>query len=437
MQIKYYGKKLLLLGGSNNIEDLLSFQEKTGVIFAVTTDGNYKSNSLRNIAQETYDISPLDKEGLIKLINDKKLDGIFAGGNEDIISCAIGVAETCGLPIYASREQWELTSNKKRFKEVCRQYGIPTVKEYPLLLLNEQELNQLEYPVVLKPVDACGSRGVTLCNTPQEILEKYESVKNESRNGDVIAEEFMRGTEIVAYYTLCAGEISLSSVSDRYNRENLPGINQVPDAYQYPSKYTELFIQQYNDAIIHMIRHGLKLEDGVLGIQGFACNGELTFFEMGYRLGGTAQYRYTNAINGVNNFDMLLSYALSGHMDGYVAQLDNPRLSKPCCTLTMMVRPGTIDRLEGVEAVNAMDGVLYTEVHYKPGDTVQETNTMAQIIFWVFLIAEDEEKLKSLIQTVQKTLKAVDQNGQNMILSSFNPDRLDYQQSTGIGAYWR
>lgn len=426
--MKLKGKKLLLLGGTNIMGDLCAFRDKTGIRLFTTMDPQYEGSALKKITERSFSVSPLDRDGLIELVKREKIDGLFCGGNERIISCAVDVAAACGLPFYSNREQWDMCSNKMRFKAACQEYGIPIVKEFGVLLhtLEDTKLTDIEYPVIVKPVDSCGSQGVVFCENEEALRNQFSFVMDNSKLKTAIIEEYITGTEIVAYFTLCGGEISLSSVSDRFNPVNEMGLNSLPQAYQYPSKYTKLFINKYAEKFVRMFKEKFHLQNGILGVQGFACEEGLKFFEMGYRLGGTSQYRYTYAINGINNLEMLIAHSLTGSMDYYPQNMDNALFNKPCCTLTLRSRPGKIDKIIGIEEVRDMEGCLYLETHYTEGETVKKTNSLSEMVFWAFLIADHETELRELIRKIKNTLKVLDENGDNMLISLFDENRLDY-----------
>ncbi len=338
------------------------------------------------------------------------------------------MAAASGLPFYCNREQWDHCSDKASFKSACREFGIPIVREFCIFhfQLDEEILPTIQYPIILKPVDSCGSRGVVFCDSEESLRNQFNSVMENSKSKTAIVEEYITGTEVVAYFTLSNGEITLSSVSDRFNPEGENGLNSLPQAYQYPSKYTKLFIDKYSKRFIRMFKEKFHLVNGILGVQGFAHNGELQFFEMGYRLGGTSQFRYTYAINGINNLEMLIAHSLTGYMDYYPLSLDNAMFIKPCCTLTFRSRPGMIAKIMGVDDIKTMKGCIDLEVHYAEGDTVEKTNSLGEIIFWIFLCHDNVEGLKKLIKNTKDILKVFNQDGEDMLISKFDENRLDY-----------
>ena len=124
------GKRLLVLGCTNNAPDVAAYAQKNGVHIIVA--GLEFSEEIKAIAEERYILNVLDRDGLAKLIKEKHIDGIFVGGNENLISSAIDVTEKLGMPFYSSRALWDRLMNKRIFKQACREYGVPTMEDYPI-----------------------------------------------------------------------------------------------------------------------------------------------------------------------------------------------------------------------------------------------------------------------------------------------------------------
>ena len=418
------GKRLLVLGGTNNAPDIKSFTAKEGVTLVVA--GLSFSKEISEIADEMYNINILDREQLANLVKEKNIDGIFVGGNEDIISCTIDVCEKVGLPFYASREVWDRAMNKRIFKETCRKCGVPTMEDYYIDETNlEEAAKTLKYPVVVKPVDCCGSNGVMKCERAEDFPDLYTYAKNCSRTKSVTVEEFDDGFEICVYYTFVDGKVTLSSMTDKYVRGNVNSFIPLSEIYAYPSQYLLLYIRDVDQNMRKMLLE-LGVRNGITSMQGFYKNGKFKFFEMGFRLGGTAQYRYTEHINGINSLHMMMHFALTGKMGGADQSLDNASFKKPCCTLTLLSKGGTVARIEGVEEARKYPGVLYIENRYKVGDTIKATRTISQFHVRLYIVADNEQEMKEKIEHLQTSIQAYDTNGEPMLITHFDTNKLSF-----------
>ncbi len=418
------GKRLLVLGGTNNAPDIKSFAVKNGVklIFA----GKTFSEEIRAIADELHVIDILDREQLRNLVIDKKIDGIFVGGNEDIISCTIDVCEKVGLPFYSSRKVWDDAMNKRVFKETCRKYGVPTMQDFDIDESNLVEsAKKLQYPVVIKPVDSCGSNGVMKCEKAEDFPDLYQFAKERSRTSSVTVEEFDDGFEICVYYTFVDGNVTLSSMTDKYVRGNVNSFIPLSEIYAYPSQYLDIYKRDVDENMRKMLL-ALGIRNGITSMQGFVKNGKFKFFEMGFRLGGTAQYRYTEHINGINSLHMMMEFALTGKMGGYDQSLDDAAFKKPCCTLTLLSKGGTVAKIEGVEEARKEKGVLYIENRYKVGDTIKASRTISQFHVRIYIVADNEAEMKEKIEHLQTSIQAYDTDGEPMLITHFDTNKLSF-----------
>jgi len=418
------GKRLLVLGGTNNAPDIRSFADKEQVVLVFA--GQKFSEEILAIADETHICNILSRQELSDLVRSQSIDGIFVGGNEDIISCAIDVCETLKMPFYSSRLLWDTLMNKRTFKQACRKYGVPTMEDYAI---DEHDLvgssKRLPYPVVIKPVDNCGSAGVMKCDRAEDFEELYLFAKSKSRSGQVTVEEFNDGFEICVYYTFADGKVSISSMADKYVRGNANSFIPLSEIYAYPSQHLPLFLEKIDKNMRSMLL-SLGIKNGITSMQGFYKDGTIKFFEMGYRLGGTAQYRYTEHINGVNSLHMMMAYALTGKMGNCDLSNDNAAFHKPCCTLTLMSKGGTVARIEGLEEAWKEPGVLHIENRYKVGDTIQASRTISQFHVRLYITANNEVEMKERINRLQTMIQAYDTNNEPMLITHFDTSKLSF-----------
>ena len=315
--------------------------------------------------------------------------------------------------------------NKRIFKEACRKHGVPTMQDF---CIDENDLKEsakkLEYPVVIKPVDSCGSNGVMKCEKAEDFPELYRFAKERSKTGSVTVEEFDDGFEICVYYTFVDGNATLSSMTDKYVRGNANSFIPLSEIYAYPSQYLNIYKRDVDENMRKMLL-ALGIRNGITSMQGFYKNGKFKFFEMGFRLGGTAQYRYTEHINGINSLHMMMEFALTGRMGGDQS-LDDAAFKKPCCTLTLLSKGGTVARIEGLEQARKEKGVLYIENRYKVGDTIKVSRTISQFHIRMYIVADNEVEMKEKIERLQTSVQAYDINGEPMLITHFDTNKLSF-----------
>lgn len=185
-------KKILLLGGSAQQVIAIETAKKLGyytVLCDFLTD-----NPGQYIADRFYLISTTDKESILKVAREENINGILAYASDPAAPTAAYVAEKMGLP-GNPYESVEILCNKDKFRKFLSENGFntPKAKGYTELIDAENDLNNNEFrfPVIVKPVDSSGSKGVSRIDDKSEICQKLEYAMNYSRSHRIIVEEFV------------------------------------------------------------------------------------------------------------------------------------------------------------------------------------------------------------------------------------------------------
>ncbi len=421
------GKRLLILGGAYNTKDIREYADKNGVVLIAV--GNNPNHPSFKIADETYSANVTNAEDLIRIIEEYNIDGVFPGGNENVISILFDVVDKTGIKFYASREQWDITGQKREFKVAAKKAGLPVVPEF-ILSENpkQEEIDAIDFPVVVKPVDGAGSQGVYLCQSIEELLEAKKEALKFSRSKTLMIEKFMSGFITVFYMTIIDGKIHIASMADKYSKpspDGRPVMPTIAQVYLYPSRHLQDCIDKYFPAMERLIKN-LNITNGVVGIQGFCDGKDIVFTEMGYRLGGTSQQNYTKALYGKSNMFLIMNYALTGEMTDEEYS-ENPYFEKECGTLQLISKGGTIAREEGIDVVKNMSEVVSFEQHYTVGDTIPVVDNVTMVHYRIFLVADDLEQLKRTIKKIQDTIRVYDDAGNYMLDEDFDIARLGNQ----------
>lgn len=415
------GKKLLVLGGKPVASyEIVEYAKSKGVYTIVTDFLSKQKSRAKQIADECWDISTADIETLIPLIENNKIDGVFTGVHEFNILKCLDICERLNLPFYSNRIQWEQTTNKALFKEICKKYNIPVVKDY--YFAGNQETS-LGYPVIVKPIDGSSGKGISICNNAKELKIAYLHAMSVSSKRSVLVEEYITGDEIVVFYSIKNGTVKLSVITDYYYNYDQKITMPLPQVYIYPSIYLEKYFEEMNDKVIEMIK-GLKILNGTFFLQAFANENGFTFFEPGFRLGGSSVYKYTSHLNSISSLEMLVNYALTGDMGDVDLNLENPKFSKPCCTLSLVSKGGTVGQILGYDTASMLKGVIDSELRYNEGEHIHLNSALGQIHLRFFIVGENFTEIVNIIKKIQENVKVFDQKGESMLIKSFDVKRL-------------
>lgn len=419
---KFNSKKLLLLGNSTSSDEIVRIAHKLGAYVIVIDNTN--DSTLKEIADKSYSVNTADLDELEKLAKIEKINGVIAGASEFNIRQALLLSNRLSTPFYATKEQWDILSNKETFKSLCRQYNVPVVEEYDIdNILNSNNCDLNVYPVIIKPVDGTAGMGISICKNKDELLAGYEKALSCSSSKKVILERYMTGEEVVIYYTIQDSYVSLSAMCDRYTFMQ-EGVAPLPSAYIFPSKYLSEYKKYDNENVIKMFE-GIGLKNGFLFLQSFIENNRVRFYEMGYRIAGAQGQNIISAVNGVDALEMLVRHSLSGKMDGWdLRTQDNADFKKYACKLTPILNLGKIKRIEGLNEIREFEWVTKVVDVNKEGDIVKERGTLKQLLTRIYLVADSIDEMKERIDIIQSKIHVYDEDDNEMIIGKFDTNNI-------------
>jgi biotin carboxylase len=211
-------KTILILGGGTMQIPAIAIAKSKGWV-VILADGNPDAEA-RGLVDYFEHIDLKNKEAIADSARSYKerigLDGVFTAGTDFSTSVAF-IAQSLGLPGIGYETACNAT-DKARMRALFREKGVPSPL-YVSLMQNDDPLarmNGIGFPVVLKPVDNMGARGVIKVETKDEVLPAFESAIAFSRSGKVILEEYMEGPELSLDALVWKGEITVCGVADRH-----------------------------------------------------------------------------------------------------------------------------------------------------------------------------------------------------------------------------
>ena len=413
------GKKLLILAGSPvGTEDIIKYAKSKGV-YTIVVDYLPKEKSIGKLmADECWDISTAEVDEIVKRAKEAHVDGVYTGVHEFNVVKTMEVCEKLGLPFYATKEQWEVGTDKALFKRICNQYDLPTAKTY-----SYEDSSSIQYPVIVKPVDGSSGKGISICQNEAELKVAYPLALSESIKKEVIVEQYLYGDEFVVFYTIVDGVSKLSVMTDYYYNYDQKVTMPLPQVYIYPSRYLNDYCSSLDEKVRRMLK-GLDIKNGTFFLQGFVNETGFYFFEPGFRPGGSSTCRYTKYLNGISYMDMLVNYSLTGSMGDDVNK-ENPYFSRKCCTLSLVVTGGKIGQIKGYDEIVRKPYIISSEKRFDVGDIVKEKSALGQIVLRFFIVDDSIDLILEHVNEIQNAIEVLNENGENMLIAPFDTNRLN------------
>lgn len=414
----YSDKKLLVLAGQDVHRKLVETAMKMG-IYTIVAD--YLENSpCKSIADESSMLSILDVDGIVNFCKEKKIDGIANFCNDPASIVVQRVSERMGYPNIGTEEQVAVFTNKGLFKKACIENGIDIIPEY-----SEDDIlvGNVDYPVLVKPIDSRGSRGSTICNSLEDVESAVRTAKEASQSGKVIIEKYMGGhQELSITYVVINGKPFLISVGDRHSGRREDNVDKILSCMIQPSWFLHDYLQNTDNKVKKLIKK-MGIQNAAVFMQGFVDGETVRMFDPGYRFAGNEYERAFALATGVNPMESIITYALSGKMNDfggkYIGSYDLN--GKVAVQYMINGRPGTISRYVGIEDVEKHPNVVYVGYKYEIGEKIENTGSTKHRIFDItFLVDRNEDSVNEVVDYVNDHLFVFDENGEDMIVSRFD-----------------
>ena len=183
-------KKILLLGGS--AQQIIAIETAKRLGYCTVLCDYLTDNPGQFVADHFYLVSTTDKDAVLEVAKKENVDGVIAYASDPAAPTAAYVAEQLGLPTnpYSSVD---ILCNKDKFRAFLSQNGFdcPVSKSYSNAEEAISDKYGFEYPIIMKPVDSSGSKGVTILNTPDKYEEAVEFAFSFSRSKRIIIEKYI------------------------------------------------------------------------------------------------------------------------------------------------------------------------------------------------------------------------------------------------------
>lgn len=405
-------KALVIAGGLPQIE--LLKQLKSRGVETVLADGNDKAIA-RPYADHFYQIQIFDIEAVKELALKEKVDFLITVCADQVLLVVAQVSEMLGLPCYIDYETAQNVSDKIRMKAIFKKNGIPTSDYVQLDRFDAEQIRHLQFPVVVKPVDAYSSKGVRKAENMEQAEQFYREAETISRSGGVIVEEFCEGEEISVDAFVQNGKAKVLCIS---NSEKIKNDGRfVIFRGRYPVSASQAVIDRIGQ-VAQMIADAFHLENCPLLIQMINKGNDVSVLEFCSRTGGNMKYLLIKYSCGVD----VISAAIDLSM-GITPEINPVNTGNNYVVNDFIYcHPGTFCGMEGFEPL-LQDGTL-SEIHaLRPlGSRTGGVSSSSDRIAGFTIIADTLEHFNEKHRKVVENIKILDENGKDIMRHDLLPD---------------
>ncbi|MBN2879423.1 MAG: ATP-grasp domain-containing protein [Clostridia bacterium] len=405
--------RVMVLGGGSNQVELIKKVKQEGdeaILIDYQLDCPGKKYADMHIM-----ISTQDAKNIKRIAQQQKIDAIVtAGADQPVLTAAIVSAEL-GIGFYADPELAKAVTNKILMKSIFTKNNIPTPK-YCLIKkdFSESDISSLNFPLVLKPVDCQGQRGVYKIFSTDEIRLKIASTLSYSMEDVALLEEFYENDEITVNGWLDNGELKIISVVDRITIKQDNHIGICP-CHNFPSVY----FKKYHDELIsltHEIVSAFNMLNGPVYFQYLLGDEGLKVNEVAMRIGAAYESITIPMIANIDITKMVLDYCKYNKADTSALKdysMDNNQIY--LSTQMFFCDAGTIAYMTPLEDILNLPFVKAAQYGYQTGDTVKRlVNATARAGYFVVEGCDFDDMLMN-VDFVFDYFEILDSKGNNLV----------------------
>lgn len=396
-------KKLMILGGSRYELPVIKAAHELG-IYVITCD-YLPDNIAHKYSDEYVNISIIDKDRTLEVARKMNIDGVMSFACDPGVVTAAYVAEKMELPNVGPYESVCILQNKGRFREFLTKNGftVPMAKSYKNITDAIKDINLFRWPVIVKPTDSAGSKGVTRVDDPKNLEDSIKYALLYSHSDEFIIEDFIvqHGYSSDTDSFSIDGELKFVSFNCQRFDSNAKN-PYTPAAYSWPSSMTEEHQKELRNEIQRLLKL-LHMRTAVYNIETReGVDGRAYIMELSPRGGGNRLSECLHYATGVDMITNMVRYSVGMPLEEIV--------QKPYegCWAEVILhsdKPGTFKELWISEeiAINVIERDLWIEEDMKVGGFEAANEAIGTLV----LKFDSSTRLEEVLENQDKYIKVI------------------------------
>lgn len=358
----------MLLGGIHYLLPVIEAAHRHGY-YVITVD--YAPNNIAHqYSDEFHNVSILDKDAMLNVAQELKIDGILSFGVDPGVITAAYVAEQMGLNFQCSYEVACILQDKSRFRQFLKDnnFNVPNAKGYSS---KEEAIDDMEYynwPVIVKPVDSAGSKGVMRVDDISQLSSAIDYALSESHNGHFIIEDFLEkeGNSSDCDSFTVDGKLVFCSFNDQLF--DTKAINPyTPATFIWPSTMPQ-WAQNELFSELQRLMTLLNVKTGVYNIETRLCkDGKPYIMEVSPRGGGNRLSEMMKYISGQDLIDNCVRAAVGEPTD----TISQPKYNGYWAEAILHSECNGIFQTINIDKYTEIKYLVEKDIWVKEGDKVQ------------------------------------------------------------------
>lgn len=402
-------KKLMILGGSSYIVPVIEKAHELG-LYVITCD-YLPDNVAHRYSDEYVNVSIIEKEATLAAARERRIDGIISFACDPGVVTAAYVAEKMGLPFQGSYESVRILQDKGLFRQFLTENGFhsPHAKRYTDKNAPMQDIDYFSWPVIVKPVDSAGSKGITKVEEPEKLPQAVEAALSGAHNGAFIIEDFIHfgSAHTTADVFTVDGKLTFTCYADHVFDKAAEN-PYVPVCKLWPSQIPQMH-QEYLTREMQRLMDLLHMRTGIYNVEtAVDVDGNPYLMEISPRGGGTQMALLEDMAYGTHLIENEIRKAV-----GMTLVEDEVAPLQGCwCGMVLHGRAGQEGLLREIRIADEVQRryVQQLLLGVNPGAYVGPLTGANKSLGDLFLHTETREKMEQLIAENEKWLHIILQN---------------------------
>lgn len=391
-------KRLLIIGASVLQLPAILKAKELGLYVGVA-DFNSKATGI-SYADEYFNVSTIDEEGVYQAAKEFKADGIMTLATDMPMRAVAYAAQKLGL-VGISYDTAIKATDKGEMMKAFESADVE--RPWYHILRTPEELDgvirKITYPCISKPVDNAGSRGVILIESSEELERAVRYSSSNGREGGVIVEEYLRGSEVSVEVMVMDGTVHILQITDKLTT-GAPHFVEM--GHSQPSRLSDEHIKAIRDLAVKAVK-SVGIDNGPAHVEIMLTDKGPRMIELGARMGGDCITTHLVPLStGIDMVKATIQIAL-GELPDIEAKFE-----KGAAIRYMKETFGIIKNISGVDVARGMDGIKQITLVKSSGDTVGKIGSSVDRIGYVIAQADTagdaiaccESAIKQIVITV-------------------------------------
>ena len=389
--------RLVVLGSLGEFVSLVEHAKDRG-IYTIVCDG-YADGPAKKVADKAYNIDVRNPEAIAQMCREEGVDGIIGSFSDLLFEQITKVADLAGLRWYAKPDKLDFYREKDKAKALMTKLGIRVPKNTQIGSdFADSELDGFSFPLVVKPVNGYGSKGIYVVHSISEIRERFEMVSGRSsgQREMIQVEEYSQGREYNMMTWVVDGKGCPISIADREKNPQVGSALPTLNRLVYPAK-AAVQIREEATSVLQKFADAVGQKEGALSMQFFYNEHGVEVCEIAGRLFGYEHELVTHCC-GLDIEKLLLDYVYDPDAVRETMLNHSIAFEKCCAGLYFVgIQDKVIADQTSARELAQDSHVIESVLFYNEGETIDNYGPKPYLARY-YLTAESQEEIDAVTQ---------------------------------------